>query len=214
MKAARRKGNCVVCQAPEAIRVAINAAIWTEGSTLRSANYRAAGARAAAQVAMTMPDGEEADRYTSLDPKTITRHADHIEDDWRDVMAGDRLQDDEVPVIAHEFGSVMDTATDLGMLSMKGLRDAMGSDPSRFAILFPKETIAMAKLGVIASGNKESSRLKRNQQKIDVMAIFAASAGFVSGSRGATDDEEAEATVSDMKAALSEERKQIAAGGG
>ena len=80
MRAARKKGDCIICQAPDPIWVAVNVAIWHEGSVIRTANYRAAGARAAGQVARTVPG---ADRYSELDPKTITRHADHIEDSWR-----------------------------------------------------------------------------------------------------------------------------------
>jgi hypothetical protein len=186
VRAAPKKGDCVVCQAPDAIRVAVNAAIWHEGSVVRVANYRAAGARAASQIAMTLPD---ADRYSELDPKTITRHADHIEDAWREVMAGERLADDEVPIVAHEFGSVVDSAADIGMLSMGGLRKVIAQDPQMFAALYTKEAISIAKLGVVAAGAKEGARLKRNQQKIDVMAIFAASAGFMPRGEGvATDD--------------------------
>jgi hypothetical protein len=210
MRAAPKKGDCVVCQAPDAIRVAVNAAIWHEGSIVRTANYRAAGARAASQIAMTL--GPDADRYSELDPKTITRHADHIEDSWREVMAGDRLADDEVPVVAHEFGSVMDAGADLGMLSMKGLRELITADPLAFAALRTKEAISIAKLGTVAAGAKETSRLKRNQQKIDVMAIFAASAGFMPSGEGAAADDAA--VVVDLRAEIAQERSLLEARNG
>lgn len=211
MRAAPKRADCVVCQAPDPIRVAVNAAIWHEGSVVRTANYRAAGARAAAQVAMTMPDDDKADRYSSLDPKTITRHADHIEETWRELQAGDRLEVDEVPVV-HEFGSVMDAATDVGMMAMSGLRQLIGRDPEAFAALRTKEAISISKIGVVASGSKEASRLKRNQQKIDVMAIFAASSGHIRREGLAAED--AEATVEDLRAEVAAERLALTAHAG
>jgi len=200
MRAAPKKGDCIICQAPEPIRVAVNVAIWHEGSVIRTANYRAAGVRAASQVAMTVP---AADRYSELDPKTITRHADHIEDSWREVTAGDRLEPDELPV-AHEFGDVTAAASELGMLAMGGLRTVVARDPESFAALRPKEAIALAKVGVVAAGARETSRLKRNQQRIDVMAIFALSAGFVD--RGDSAAAEDRATVEELRAEVAAER--------
>lgn len=209
MRAARLKGDCVICQAPEAVRKAVNAAIWHEGSVVRIANYRAAGCRAASQIAMTMPEGPEADRYTSLDPKTITRHADHIEESWREVIEGDVLEPEEVPIL-HEFGDVMDKAASLGMLAMGGLRDAVSRDPEGFAWLKTKEAIALAKVGVVAAGAKENTRLKRNQQKIDVMAIFAASSGHLAPV-GGTVAEDAEASIADLHAEIDAERSLLEA---
>jgi len=206
MRVAPKKGDCLVCQAPDAIRVAVNAAIWHEGSVVRVANYRSAGARAASQVAMTIPD---ADRYSEIDPKTITRHADHIEDSWREVMAGERLKGDEVP-ISHEFGDVMDGNAKLGMMATTGLADFIGTDPAMFAALYPKEAISIAKLGIVAAGTKESSRLKRNQQKIDVMAIFAASAGFMD--RGDVAAEDAIVDIELMRDEVHAERLALEAG--
>lgn len=208
MRVAPKKGDCVICQAPETIRVAVNAAIWHEGSVVRTSNYRAAGCRAAAVVSSTMPEPDRS-RYADLDPKTITRHADHVEETWREVMAGDRPADNEVPIVVHEFGSVMDTATDVAMLSMRGLRDLIATDPTAFAALRTKEAISVAKLGVVASGSKEASRIKRNQQKIDVMAIFAASSGHIK--REGIEAEEVSATVEDLRAELADERKLLAA---
>lgn len=207
MRVAPKKGDCVVCQAPDAIRTAVNAAIWHEGSVVRVANYRAAGARAASQIAMTL--GPEADRYSELDPKTITRHADHIEDAWRDVMAGERLADDEVP-ISHEFGDVMDAGAELAMMSMGGLRDLVRQDPVAFAALRTKEAIALAKVGIVAAGAKETSRIKRNQQKIDVVAIFASSAGFMP--RGEVATNEAVVTVDALRSEVAAERKLLETG--
>ena len=212
MRAARLKGDCVICQSPEAIRRAVNAAIWHEGSVVRVANYRADGARAASPVAHTMPEGPEADRYTTLDPKTITRHADHIEESWREVQEGEVLAPAEVPVL-HEFGDVMDAAAGLGMMSMGGLKDLIAADPVAFAALRTKEAISLAKVGVVAAGTKENTRLKRNQQKIDVMAIFAASSGHLPPIGGSVADD-AEATVEDLHAEVDAERKLLEARNG
>lgn len=216
MRAAPVKHDCVICIAPELIRRVVDIAIWPEGGIVRSANYRSAGARAASQAAMSMPpvDGKEdprAARYSELDPKTITRHADHIEESWREFEPGETLRPDEV-VIATDFGSVTEQMARVGMLAAGGLSTLIGQDPVRFAALFPKEAIAASKLGLQAAGVKEASRLKRNQQVIDVAAIFAASSGHHRPVDSGGDEDEA--SLDDLRGELAEERKQLAARAG
>lgn len=204
MRAAPLKGDCVICQAPEPIRVAVNAAIWPHGEAVRAADYRAAGVRAAGQLAQTIPDAE---RYHDLDPKTITRHADHVEGSWREVTPGRPLGYDEVPV-ATDFASVVEAGTRLGMKAMAGLESLIDVDPIAFAALRTKEAIAVAKLGVGSSGMRETSRLKRNQQAIDVMAIFASSSGHVRPPSAAGEDDE---ELDDMRAEIAAERALLTA---
>jgi hypothetical protein len=164
--------------------------------------------RAASQVAVTI--GPDADRYKELDPKTISRHADHVEESWRDLPAGERLEDGEVP-IAHDFGNVMDTGAELGMMSMRGLRDVIRRDPEAFAALRTKEAVSIAKLGIAAASSKETSRIKRNQQAIDVMAIFAHSSGFLP-SLDTDQDDEARDSVDAMRGEVAAERLALEAG--
>lgn len=210
MKAAPLKGDCIVCQAPEAIRVAVNIAVWGE-TTIRSATYRADGVRAAYQASLGIDDEKVRERFRDLDPKTITRHADHIEEAWREVNPGEALRDNEVPV-ATDFGSVMDAGTRVGMKVLAGLEQLVDHDPVGFAALRTKEAIALSKLGLGAAGTREASRLKRNQQAIDVAAIFAASSGHVRPpDSGEAEDE---ATMADLRDELEEERKLLAAHAG
>jgi hypothetical protein len=65
----------------------------------------------------------------------------------------------------------------------------------------------------VAAQGRETIRLKGRQQQIDVMAIFAASNGFI---RPSTDGDEAGEAVEvhDMKAELAEERKLLNARAG
>lgn len=196
MRAAPLKGDCVVCQAPEAIRVSVNRAIWPGETSIRGSNYRAAGVRAAAQAAGLIDD-KAAERYRDLDPKTLTRHADHIEDSWRDIPPGARLNDTEVP-ISLDFRDVMDATTRVGqkvLMQFEEYLDAGGS-------LTSKEAHAWAKLGATTAGVKETSRLKGRGQMIDVMAAFAMSSGHVRPPA----DENAGAAVEELKAELRAER--------
>jgi hypothetical protein len=96
------------------------------------------------------------------------------------------------------------------MLSMDGLRRVIAQDPIAFAALRTKEAISIAKLGVVAAGAKETSRLKRRGQNIDIMAIFGASAGFMP--RGEASAAEDAVTVDDLRTEVAEERKLLEAG--
>lgn len=210
MKSAPLKGDCIVCQAPELIRIAVNRAIWPEGGIVREANYRSAGARAASQAAMLIKD-KRAERYSELDPKTLTRHADHIEASWKEFEPGEELPEDHVPV-ATDFGSVMEAGSRLGMKALGALEALLDKSPEAMAAFKTKEVIAMAKLGTVAAGTKEASRLKRNQQAIDVMAIFGASSGHIVSPTA--DPAEAAEDLEAMHAEVAEERRLLAANAG
>lgn len=205
MRAAPLKGDCIVCQAPEGVRQAVNHAIWPDGP-MRAANYRAAGARAAAQAGQleSPPD----DRYADLDVKTITRHADHTEASWREVEPGQPLTGSEVP-IATDFSSVMEAGARVGMKALGGFEKLLDNDPVAFAALMPKEAIALSKIGMVAAGTKEASRLKRNQQAIDVMAIFGLSSGHQRPPQSG--DDEDVASLEELHAEVDSERKRLTA---
>jgi len=199
VRAAPLKGDCVICQAPEPTRVAINAAIWPGDGMMRSVTYRADGV----EVAQTSGVPELA----KMNVKTITRHAEHIEASWREVPQNGRLHADEAPVKA-DFLSVTDLGARLGALGLKAMGDAIEQDPMAWALLRPKETIAAAKVGLTASVAAENSRLKRNQQAIDVMAIFAMSSGHAPV---IPTDELDDVPLDVLRAAIGDERKQLAA---
>lgn len=200
MRAAPLRGDCKICQAPDAARAAINAAIWPGDGIARSVTYRVDAVRIAGDVGV------------EIEVKTVTRHAEHIEQSWREVPPGQKLRDDEVPLTS-DFASVMEQGGRLGMLGLKALADVIEQDPELWAMLRPKELIAAANLGVKAVVAREASQLKRNRQAIDVMAIFAESSNHISSSGSAHDDSVA-ADVADMKADLALERLQLAARSG
>lgn len=208
MRAAPLKGDCLICQAPQSIRLSVNRAIWPDGP-MRAANYRAAGVKAAAAAAAVVDpeDVEAAKRYVDVDVKTITRHADHTEASWREVEPG-QMRRDEVP-ISTDFSSVMEAGAELGMMVMGGFRTLVEADPVAFAALRPKEAINLAKMGLSAASTVEATKLKRNQQKIDVMAIFGASSGHIRPA-GEPDPEDAEA-LDDLRAEVATERGLLAA---
>jgi hypothetical protein len=203
VRAAPLKGDCLICQAPESIRVAINAVIWPGEGVARSVSYRADAVRV----------GQESGNpsLATLNVKTITRHAEHIEESWREIGPGQTFRAGEVPV-ATDFSSVMESGARLGAVGLKALGDALEQDPELWVNLRPKETIAMTKLGLGAVVARETSRLKKNQQVIDVMAIFAAGSGHLP-SRGSAEDE-TEDEIDTMRAAISAERALLAARAG
>ena len=155
MRAAPLKGDCLICQAPEPTRVAINAAIWPGEGMVRAATYRSDG---------------------------------------------------EVP-ISTEFSEVMDTNARVGMKATHLLERLLDEAGEIMAVTQPKLVLEMAtKLGMSAATSQEASRLKRNQQKIDVLAIFGLSSGHVRPPRA---DVEQDAEVADLRAELNAERKLL-----
>lgn len=205
MRTAPLKGDCLICQAPEPTRVAINAAIWPEGGEARATDYRAAACRVA--------EASHVPELAKLDPKTVTRHVEHIELSWRVLGPNEAMRDDEVP-LATDFGSLMEHGSRLGakMLNIvEKVADELG--PAMF-VFYPKETLAAAKLGLGAAATRETSRLKRNQQAIDVIAIFGASSGHLkTPSNEATDAEDA-ATLTELRDDIGLERALLAARAG
>jgi hypothetical protein len=158
------KGDCVICQKPEKVRLAVNTAIWP-GGTERSPTYRARAV--AAFVALT---GE------GLNVKTVTRHAEHVEETRRAVTAGRPMDEDqhERPVVATDFFSVADKASRVGMLALERIEQLLEDEA-----VSTKDAIAIGRLGVAAAARGEDSRLKRGDQAIELMAVFAAVSGFV-----------------------------------
>jgi hypothetical protein len=104
----------------------------------------------------------------------------------------------------------MEQGARLGMKVMGGFEQLVDKDPVAFAVLMPKEAIALAKLGTVAAGTKESSRLKRNQQAIDVMAIFGLSSGHHRPPESG--DQEDEIELDDLRDEVAAERLALSAG--
>ncbi len=199
MRAAPLKGDCLICQAPEPTRVAINAAIWPGDGIMRSATYRADGMRTARDSGVP--------RLATCDPKTITRHADHIEESWREVRPTDQWRQGEVPVTT-DFAGVMDSNTRVGMKATALIERLLDEHGEVMAVMQPKFVLDVAaKLGMRAAETREASRLKRNQQAIDVAAIFGLGSGHFATPR---EPGEQEGDVVDLRDELDVERKLLA----
>jgi hypothetical protein len=198
MRAAPLKGDCKICQAPEPTRLAINMAIWPAEGIVRHAEYRA---RAVAAGLASKPP-------LAMDPKTVTTHAEHIEASWRELAPGDRWRAGERP-LTHDFTSVMDANVRVGARATELIGWLLEEHGDVMAVFQPKFVLDVAaKLGVGAAEKKEAARLKnRGQGEINVLAIFAASAGYA---RAPGDDAERAATMVRLKADIAAERKLLA----
>lgn len=198
MRAAPLKGDCLICQAPEPTRVAINAAIWPGDGMVRAVTYRAD----ATEVART----SGVPSLAACNPKTIARHADHIEDSWREIKPNEAWRSGEVPV-STGFADVMDSNTRVGMKATGLIERLLDDHGEIMVVLEPKWVLDVAaKLGMGGADRREKSRMARNQQAIDVAAIFAMSSGHV---RAPQAEGEQEAEVVDLRAELVAERKLL-----
>lgn len=198
MKAAPLKGDCLICQAPEPTRVAINAAIWPGDGYLRAVDYRSA----AVDLARTSKVPELA----RLNLKTVRRHAEHIEASWREIPRGGRMNALEVPV-ATDFGTVMDRNIAVGNRATQLIADLLTDHGEMIVALEPSFVLDVAtKLGVGAASKREAARLKGRGQAIDVMALFALSSGHASPPD--VDGEVADA-IEALEAEVAAERKRL-----
>ena len=199
MRAAPRKGDCVICQAPEDTRVAINAAIWPDESLMKAVGYL--------RVAIEIAQASGVEALARLNHKTVLRHVEHIEASWREVRRGDQWRPEEVP-LATDFAGVMDANITVGVRATELLRWLLEEHGDVMAVFQPKLVLDVAtKLGVGAAEKKEAARLKGRGQALDVLAIFAASAGYVRGPGRA----EVAAELPELRAELAEERRLLAA---
>jgi hypothetical protein len=194
------KDDCLICQAPDPTRFAVNDAIWPARGRVRAVNYRAAGQEAAR--ASGVPS------LATCDRKVITRHADHIEDAWRALEPNSAHGWRPGVNPATDFAGVMDSNTRVGMKATALIEHLLDEHGEIMVAMEPKFVLDVAaKLGMRGAESREGSRLKRNQQAIDVAAIFAMSSGHV---RPPRDDIEQDVEIHDLRAELDGERKLLA----
>lgn len=199
MRAAPLKPDCLICQAPEPTRVAINAAIWPGDGILRSVTYRAD----ATEVART----SGVPSLANLDRKTVSRHADHIEESWREIKPGAKWRDGEVP-LQTDFRGVMDSNVRVGAQATALIGRLLDEHGDTMVVMQPKFVLDVAhKLGVGAAGAREAARLKERGQNIDIAAIFGVSAGFV---RPPASTEEVEGDLVELRDEWEAERRLLA----
>jgi hypothetical protein len=190
-----RKGDCTVCNLPSAIRDAVNRAIWDQHGT-RFATYIATATRV----------GDEHDRPFSK--TAVGTHVTHVESSWREATRGKPAGEHEEP-LHPTFQSVTGAAATLGVKAMGILDRALegGEDQKP---LDPKDVIAIAKLGVNAASAAEASRLKGNDQKLELAALFGLSSRHFTVPEtevGAV----APGDLDDLFAHMNEERAQLTA---
>lgn len=191
MKAAPLKGDCKVCQYPEALRLAVNAAIWTDDG-IRYTNYIAR--------TMVVLEGFPAHR---CDRKTVMRHVEHTEQTWHDVHAGEVIRPDEVPLVS--YGDLASKARFLGSVVLERAGELV-SHPAANAILKPAELVAIGNMATKIAVSEEQLRVKARGQDADLIkAAFLASSGHLPPS--GTDDE---AELPDLRAEVVEQRRLLA----
>ncbi len=152
--------KCLICVLETPAREAVNAAIW-DGSSERVRGYRAAGVRAFTH----MTGG-------SIDPKSITRHADDTEATWHDTNPADPASDIDVPVFDSSYEAIVQRAANLGKLAIEKLPKKVAADE-----LEDRELVSVAKMGVGARTQQESNRVASNRPQIQVAAILGVVAG-------------------------------------
>jgi len=152
--------GCLICRLPDRDREAVNAAIW-DGTTDRVRGYRAQGQRAYGRAT-----GKD------IDPKSVTRHVEHTEADWREATSTVPASGAEVPVFDTSYESIVERAAGLSALAMAKLHDRIAEDR-----LEDRELVSIARLGVNARTDQEANRVASKRPQIQVAAIIGVAGG-------------------------------------
>lgn len=166
---ARLRGGCRICGLPDAARTAISKAIWPDGAmSTRAKGYRLAGVNAALEHAINI--GE----------KSVTTHANHVEQTWRIPTVAAPPTGAEVDVFDIGLDAMTERAAHLGARAMVEIETAIPEMEAR-------DLIQVAKMGVTAVEKREALRLKDRRPNINVLAIFGLVSGHVPTSERAED---------------------------
>jgi hypothetical protein len=166
---ARLRGGCRICGLPDVARTAISAAIWPEGAMApRAKDYRAAAVLAGLEHAI------------SLNVKSVTTHAHHVEQTWRIPTVAAPPSGTEVDVFDIGLDAMTERAAHLGARAMVEIETAMPEMEAR-------DLIQVAKMGVTAVEKREALRLKDRRPNINVLAIFGLVSGHVPTNERAED---------------------------
>lgn len=152
---------CRICVLEDTVRELVHRAIWSESTRTRLPAYRKNAVKVIADAAAL-----------NVDPKHITKHADHVERSWRMPTERAPAKSIEVPVFAPSIESVADRAGMLGHAAMAQIEQRMAD-----GMMEDRDVIAVAKLGVGAVATREKIIARRREADINVAAIF----GIVSG---------------------------------
>lgn len=199
MKAAPIKGDCLICQAPEPTRLAVNAAIWTKDGQ-RYTTYVARG--------MAAGRSSEVPSLATLSRNAVLGHVKHIEGSWREVALEGVLVGREAPVVPTDYVSATDPAVRAGVTAARLLEHALetaGADA--FSLFAVPDLVSIAKMGATVSGAREKTRLQKGALGLEIAAVF----GLGSGHLPAPADQQADEVLDleDMRAELAAEREEI-----
>jgi len=166
---ARLRGGCRVCGLPDATRTAVSAAIWPTGAMgPRAAGYRKRAVEAGLEHAVR------------INEKSVTTHANHVEQTWRTPTPAAPPTGSEVDVFDIGLDAMTERAAKLGSRAMTEIESVMGS-------MEPKDLIQVAKMGVTAVEKRETLRIKDRRPNINIMAIFGLVSGHVPSNERAED---------------------------
>jgi len=157
----RINANCLICALYPEQRQEVNAVIWD--GKVRSPSYRAAGQRA-----------YEHATDTTIDRKVITRHADHIEDSWRDATTDDPAAPKEEPVFAPDYEAITDRAAALGAQAMDHIELELAAGN-----IEPRELLGIAKMGVTARAQQRATEVDASKPQVMLMAVFGLASGHL-----------------------------------
>jgi hypothetical protein len=194
---AQRSQTCRICKELTAERIArVNAVIWPEpGVALRAPAYRIAAVRAAAAEGLTVEE------------KSVTRHARHIERSWHRVTLDKPTAPGEIPVYPTDYASITDQAAQLGAVAMGSIHKHIVE-----GTLESRELVSVAKMGVQATTQREALRI-RQQEIATADNLLSALFGLGAGLLTEADVPEAEfidvTPVEDMHAEVQAERAAL-----
>ena len=199
---ALRKRNCMICDAGEEEFQTLNEVIW-DGARTRLIGYRAAGLRAMA--ALGSP---------GMDPKTITRHAEHIERSWHIVDALHPQVGRETPVHAEDFRGVTGRFIAIGHDALTSLEASMGS-----GLMEDADLVKVAALGLQAAKMRQVAERVSIGGLLGLPAEMVALFSGVSGHLRPGDISEYEGIfkdvtphpIEDMRGEMAAEREQLKA---
>lgn len=198
---AYRKGDCTVCtsagnQADPVAFQGVNAAIWDgrePAEAHRIPRYRERGAEVMAAHGVT------------VDPRTITRHARHVERSHRLASASSPPVGHEETIYDLSFRSVTDAHTMLGMKAVTQLSGQLED-------LEPRELIAIMRGGLSAAmARSVADRIEKRPETHQEALIAIGTGHLTSADLPAYRESSSGPTAAELRAVMDLERERIIA---
>lgn len=189
-----------MCALPDEIVQQVNAAIWNS-DRLRKPAYRANACRV-----LELHDAKGRKGDNEIDPKVITRHAEHIERSWRFADVGNPPSGTEKPVMPPTFDQYVDKAMSVGDLALEALKTRIETGDVE-----DKDLIGAAKLGAgTAVARQRASEKPQDGLNAGVMVnvLFGVASGHLAAPEG---EMKVVAPVSELRNEFEEERRALVA---